>query len=325
MPYKDSTSYHRHLREWLKTLRPEEDKLPENLNGVLRRRTVNKYRGYMTEAGEILGFPDPSNVSLEQMRSLECELYGEQATISQKCVMVRRFLQWCGNKDAFKWRISVHQSVYKGGIFLKEPKVAKVRMTAHDIGLMTELVYSLGVDNGLRACDMCWLTVENAREFLDVGESEILGKGRNGGKIDLQTLNRMTSPLIKQWLQVREGLVREAGADIPNLLCRVVHYRKKVYLAPMEWINIDGLMEELSYQSGVLFKTHDLRRTCGNRLWRKDVPIETIAMLLRHKDCGVTFRAYIGVQSDDMREAMDLLAEPMPVLSSGMRNRVPQG
>jgi DNA-binding transcriptional MerR regulator len=71
-------------------------------------------------------------------------------------------------------------------------------------------------------------------------------------------------------------------------------------------------MKELSEQSGVRFLVHDLRRSCGNRLWRRGVPIETIAMILRHKDSGTTFKAYIGVQSDDMRKAIDSLSGSPP-------------
>jgi integrase len=309
MPYKERTKFHRHQREWLNTLRPKEEDLPENLNGIVDSKTIRKYRRYTEEAGKILGYPNPKDVRLDQMKSLESEMFGIESTIHQKTTMVRAFLQWCGNKDAFKWRISVHQSIYRGGIFLREGPVAKIRTVANDLGLMTEMIYSLGVDNGLRSVDMCNLTVENAEEFLATGESEILGKGRNGGKIELQMLNKITRSLLELWMKVRASMVAITGTNSPYLLCRVKHRKTGDYLVPMTWDAINWLMRKLSEQAGIAFKTHDLRRTCGNRLWRRGVPIETIAMILRHEDSGTTFKAYIGVQADDMRDAMDKLSE----------------
>ncbi|MGD0817783.1 MAG: site-specific integrase [Methanomassiliicoccales archaeon] len=310
MPYKERDAFHRHQREWLNSLRPKDADLLENQNGIVGKLTIRKYERYVEEAGDILGFPNPKEITSEQMKSLESEMIGVGSTIGQKTTMVRAFLLWCGNKGASKWRISVHQNIQRGGIFLREPQVAKIRNMAKDIGLMTELIYSLGVDNGLRSMDMCRLTVENAEEFIKTGESEILGKGRNGGKVALQHLNKMTAPLLQLWMKVRCSMVKRTGTDTPYLLCRVEHRKKGDYLVPLTWDSVSMTMENLSEQSGIKFKTHDLRRTCGNRLWRRGVPIETIASILRHEDCGTTFRAYIGVQSDDMRAAMDKLSDP---------------
>jgi hypothetical protein len=96
-----------------------------------------------------------------------------------------------------------------------------------------EIVYSLGVDNGLRSVDICNLTLDNAREFLETGESEIRGKGRNGGSMELQMLNKVTGPLLKLWMRIRASMVAQTHTDCPNLLCRIEHRQKGDRLVPL--------------------------------------------------------------------------------------------
>ena len=317
MPYKERDAFHRHQREWLNSLRPPGADDLENQNGIVAKATIPQYLGFVEEAGEILDYPNPRDVDLEQMKALESEMNGSESTINQKTTMVRAFLRWCGNAQACRWKISVHQSIYRGGIFLREGPVAKIRTHAKDLGLLTELIYSLGVDNGLRAVDMGRLTTENAFEFLTTGESEILGKGRNGGKVALQMLNRITKPLLEVWMKIRTSMVVQTGMDIPQLLCRVEHRKKGDKLVPLSYDVIRRTMVTLSDLSGIKFQVHDLRRTCGNRLWRRGWKIETIATILRHEDSGTTFRAYIGVDSDDMRSALDSLPGAAPAQPDG--------
>jgi integrase len=91
-----------------------------------------------------------------------------------------------------------------------------------------------------------------------------------------------------------------------------VFRHKKNYLTSPSANRYMRLMKELSSKLGTKFTMHDLRRTLGNRLWRRGVPIETIAKLLRHEDCGVTFKAYIGVDACNMRDALNALNKTRP-------------
>lgn len=274
------------------------------------RKTITNYNSYIEEAGKLLGFPAPRSVTLEQMKKLESQLYATtDRTLSQKCSIVRAFLRHCGNREAMRWKYSVRLSPYRGGVFLREQQVARIREEARNLGVLTELVFSLAVDMGLRCVDMKRLTLKNAQDFLDFGESEILGKGRDGGKRALQIFNDMVEAPLRKWLAIRSKL---GGESSTQLLVREVHYRKRHYLAPRKEEHMEDMMKELSERTKVHFRAHDLRRTLGNRLWRRGVDLETIAKILRHEGSTITLKAYIGTDSNDMRDAMRKLC-PSPL------------
>ncbi|MCE5255132.1 MAG: tyrosine-type recombinase/integrase [Actinomycetia bacterium] len=321
MPFKHRGAWHDQTRAYLNSLRP---KNPPSDRGVVRHRTIISYKPMLWEGGELLGFPNPNAVTLEQMRTLEGSVRGDsERTIGVKCYVIRAFLRWCGNLAAQKWKIHAHPTPYRGGIFLNERQVAKLHQRAHELGPTEELVTCLAVDMGLRCVDIENLTLENARNFLDFGEDEILGKGRNGGKVALQTFNDYVREPLLRYLRHRAKMVEETkDHQCQKLVVRPVKYKRRSYLAPLRWEHYHPMTVELSKVVGVLFSMHDLRRTLGNRLWKRGVPIETIAKVLRHEDCGMTFRAYIGVDSSNMRDALNSLNETRPGTPSQSAARV---
>jgi integrase len=78
-------------------------------------------------------------------------------------------------------------------------------------------------------------------------------------------------------------------------------------LRPMSSDYILDRIREISEETGVYFRPHDLRRTYGHRLHDAGIPIETIARLLRHETINQSFRSYIGIDNDELRQAQDRL------------------
>lgn len=315
MPYKHQGAYHDAIREYLKHLRPPN---AQSERGVVRQKTIDEYRGILFEAGRLLGWPNPRGVTLEEMRSLEPCISGTlERTMAKKLSVIRAFLRYHGNADAMRWRIAKHPAPYRGGVFLNERQVTRLHMEARKLGPLAELVVSLAVDNGLRTVDINRLTMENARDFLDTGESDICGKGRNGGKIALQIFSSYTRPILVRYLEERQEYLRRAGAGSSRLVLKLVTYhQKRPYLASLSKDDYSRIAKELSARIGVSFRFHDLRRTLGHRLHVRGVPIETIAKILRHEDCGQAFRAYIGIDSNEMRTALDSLCPGEPIQSA---------
>jgi integrase len=250
----------------------------------LSASTRTQYVQALELGGELLGGPSPSRLILSEMHRMESVMQRSTNTRAIYCSTIRTFLRWSGNRDALRWVISAKQHPKVDGIFLSEEAVQKVRSNAKMMSNDHELLYSLAVDNGCRLIDMERMTVQNGRELLSCHLSMILSKGRGGGKIRPLALNAMTIPSLKQHL---EAMDQEGATLFP--------YRK---------LQMWRRLREVSESSGVRFTPHDLRRTLGNRLWRKGVDVETIAKILRHEDSGITFRAYIGLDADDMRGAM---------------------
>lgn len=314
MPFKERGAWPEASREYLNSLRPMN---VQSERGVIGKATKRKYYHFIREAGEILGNPNPRSVTLEQMKALERSVGGtSERSVAVKCGRVRAFLRWTGNQAAMKWRISAHPRPYRGGVFLHERLVERLHQEARKHGPMEELIVSLGVDMGLRRVDMMRLTLTNAQNFLDVGEDEIIGKGRDGGKRALQMFSDYTRPLLLRYLEERRKLADGAEDRTGGKLLVIrVHRKRGDHLSTPKEARTDALCRSLSKDLGVRFTLHDLRRTCGNRMWRRGVPIETIAMVLRHEDCGVTFKAYIGVDSANMRDALMSL-NPCPERAS---------
>lgn len=303
MPYKERGPFHVALRAWLKDLRP-----PEAVSaiGVIRRESSHKYEATVIEAGTYLGFPEPRRVTLEQMRWLESQFSGAETTVANKASIFRQFLRQSGNKDAMRWKIKArHGSVSMTRVWLNERQVFKARQEAQKMGLMMELTYTLAVDMGLRAVDCMRLTVRNAEEFLDYGRSVILGKGRNGGKLAEQFFSQMATDPLVRYLNEREKWVAETGTNLENLLVLKVRGNRIIPIRYEE--HIDYPIMDLSDLCGFRFRFHDLRATFGNRLHKRGFPVETIAHLMRHENPGVTFKRYIGMDQDRMRDAMDSL------------------
>jgi len=310
MPYAKQGAFYEAIREYLTSLRPRDARTER---GVVRKKTVYEYQGILYEAGQLLGLPDPRHVTLAQMKALESQISGgSERTFAKKLSVIRAFLRYSGNQDALKWRVARHPTPYRGGVFLSERQVAKLHQEAARLGPLAELVISLAVDNGLRCVDIHNLTMENALEFLDFGESEILGKGRDGGKMALQTFSKYTIGPLKRYLAEREKMFERNHAPPSEFLV----WKETTYFRPARMRRSDkddmrDIAIILSERMKLRFGMHDLRRTLGHRLHRRGWPIETIAKILRHEDCGQTFRAYIGVDSCEMRAALDSLTPEM--------------
>jgi site-specific recombinase XerD len=162
---------------------------------------------------------------------------------------------------------------------------------------------ALAYDNGFRCVDMCRLTVQNANEFLASNGSNILGKGRFGGKLAFQKFSPLVRDPLEQYLAHREKLMRGVPA-LPNLL--VMEGRDGI--RPCKEKDVESSFHRVSKISGIKANPHDGRRTFGHQLHLAGVPIETIATLMRQESINTAFRSYIGITQDEQTEAMERLA-----------------
>ena len=291
MPYKERDSLHRHLREFKQSLPSCNDD------------TWRHYRTWVEEAFSIIGNgKDPCNVTSAEMAQIMLGMVGNQNSKAVKVRIVRQFLRFCGNKAANKWRIGLTLRPKVGGIFLTEIQTARRQEAARKIGPTEALMNALAFDMGLRCVDMCRLTMQNANEFLGSDGSNILGKGRFGGKLAFQKLNRMVREPLVRYLAHREALLK--GKQFPNLF--IIDGRNGPRVAKTK--DVGTAFDKVSEASGIFANPHDGRRTFGHRLHLAGVPIETIATLMRQENINTAFRSYIGITQDEQSEAMETLA-----------------
>lgn len=285
MPYKERDPYHRAMRAFLREKAM-----------MASKKTMLSYRYWLEEAGKIVEYRNPHKITLEEMQRIEAEVNGNPSSKAIKCSVIKQFLQSAGNPTATRWKILSRQIKKVDGVFLSETAIEHIRNIARGMGTVYELLFSLGVDNGLRCVDMARLTAKNAEQLLKNGISMIRSKGRAGGKIRPMVLNQMTFGPLMEYMKIRRQLTQAYLCNPENLL--VTEHKHK--LTSLKEYTIRKYLVKISDASGIYFRPHDLRRTFGHRHWKAGTPIETIAALMGHESIDQTFKAYIGIQLDDM-------------------------
>ncbi len=299
MPYKQRDVWHRRAREYL-----------NEISETIVEDSKDQYARWIEYCGERLSYPNPRTVSLREMRELEFRIPNGETAIVLKCQALRTFLRWCKNEDALRWKFSHKMRVKMDGTFLTDAEIEHIRTIAKAMTIDHELLFTLGADNGLRGVDMRRLTTQNITELLAFGKSRIVGKGRCGGKPGLLRLNKDSTDTIERYLKHRYALMQGTHNE------RFWMIRNQYGIRPANKYDTQELAVELSNASGIYFRTHDLRRTFGNRLWRAGVRLEVIARLMRHETPNTTFRSYIGALIDEMDEGMSRIENPCPSASS---------
>ena len=293
MPYANNTAFARQTRAYLKD---KKRRLPET--------TTDQYGRWLDQLGEMMDWPDPKYITIADLESLEAKLMGVwgESTVAAKMTMLRDMLDQAGNKDAKRYKMLCSMQPAKTSTYLSEQEIARCRSYARTISNAHELIFSFMADNGLRPIDILRLTVQNARELLDTGQSMILGKGRKGGKRALLVLSPITREPLIRYLSERRTL---PGADaMPHLLIR--QYRGRTI--PYSDSRIYRMLTAVTHGNSLDASPSDMRKTCGNRIYRMTRDVGMAAMILRHESPNTTFRHYIGANASDMMKVQQELA-----------------
>lgn len=142
---------------------------------------------------------------------------------------------------------------------------------------------------------------------------DVLGKGSEGGKPRTIPFTKGTKTALGIWMDEREHLCAVCQSRHPKTFREpeeFIVWEKAGVLSPYSetGYGLDKVVTiPMSKSCGFHFSNHTLRRTFGRALFRKNVPVPTIARILGHESTDVTLK-YIGVDLDDMRSAMEVLA-----------------
>lgn len=169
---------------------------------------------------------------------------------------------------------------------------------------LQETVIHLELCMGLRHVEVIRLKVDDIDwtcEFI-----RVLGKGPEGGSPRLVPFAAGTREILLRMIREREEMIRDAlGTVPPNLI--LWRRRRFCHSYSEEGYGLDKRVTlPLSKELGFHFSNHTFRRTFGRAMFRASVPLPTIARILGHESTDVTLR-YIGVDLDDMRDAMQKL------------------
>jgi integrase len=266
--------------------------------------TRRTYLSALQKAEDFFGLVDPRHITLLELKKYEATLDGAVNSRALYACILKNFLKESRNRQAKRWKPNFQKTPKSGRRFLSEKKVTEARNAAMKLAPPHALLYSLMVDNSFRVIDCYRLTVPRAAALLREQRANILSKGRHGGKERPISLHRRTVSLLEEYLDLRAKTLQ--GAEAPWNVFLTQDYRTKKWM-PMHRNTIRKHIKRISAACGIPFDPHDLRCTFGNRHWKNDTPIETIADMMGHNSVDVTFKSYIGVNSDDCREAQDRL------------------
>lgn len=164
---------------------------------------------------------------------------------------------------------------------------------------------------------LCLRRVECIRLRLsDVRGDHLLIRGK-GGKQRTVPFHPDTPSLLRDWIHKRNEIIEEAQGikpdiEVPEHLFIWTRYRSKIQIGAYSENGDafdDAVKTPVREMTGIQFSNHTLRRTGGRMMWKSGkVPIETIAKIYGHSSTSITER-YIGVNFDDMDQAMDAFSE----------------
>lgn len=305
MPYANNTAFARQTREYIKTKR----RLPE--------KTTHKYQTLLEMIGERMEWKAPREITITDMENLESGMMAEysESTIALCLWLLKDLLEMVGNNQSKRFKSLCSMQPARDSVYLTEEQMAKGRLLARSRSNTTELLFSLMVDNGLRPVDVERLTIRNARELMESGRSVILGKGRNGGKEALMVMSPMTRKPLMIYLTERRKI---ANADQFEEL--FITKGKDGLTRPFTRHYTYQPVREILLSLGLDASPKDLRKTCGNRVYRETHDIAMSALILRHNSPGTSFRHYIGANESDQRDIQLRLAQKCPDWESQQAN-----
>ena len=300
MPYANDSAWRRATRTYLNRKKPD-----------LTVRSYRVYRRALDLSGELLGEPNPREVTLERLRELERDWTLSESTGANQLRILKDFLVKLGNPDAKWWAVHKQYRPASDSVWLSEGECDKATEAAAMLGLHHQVLLTLSLECGLRPYDMRCLTLENGREAVSQRTSMILGKGKNGGKIALQVFSLNTAQILRWYLGWREDMVSRTGIDYDALLIRPakIAHGQLMKGDPMPWTYDYQLRlhAEIVESTGIrTWKLKDNRKTCGQHAWLNNGRNERAAAnVLRHESPDTSFKFYIGVPQLITMEQMD--------------------
>jgi len=207
---------------------------------------------------------------------------------------ISQYLKFCKNPvmDGMHWNDP--RDLRPNVDWLDKWQVAQVLKEPKDP--YEEIIIHLELGMGLRRCEISRILLSDVdfkKELLT-----IKGKKWTWRTVPF-ALN--TVEILEKWLRAREDLIDKypRAKDPKNLI--IIYYRGK--LNPIGRSSIDKFVNNVSTRTGIHFSNHTLRRTWARQGWEYGVPVETLSMILGHKDTAMTLK-YIGAPMSGMREGM---------------------
>ena len=300
MPYANDSAWRRATRTYLNRKRPD-----------LTKKSYCVYRRALDLSGELFGEPNPRLISLETLRQLERNWPLSESTGANQLRILKDFLVKTGNPEAKWWTVHLQYRPASDSVWLTEEECERVLIASARLGLHHQVLTALTLECGLRPHDMRCMRLQNGIEAVQQRVSWILGKGKNGGKVDQQIFSLNAVQILRWYLEERRELVERSGVDYDALFIRPLERRRGQLRKgdPVPWTydyQLDLQAEIVSLSNVRKWKLKDNRKTCGHHAWEMNGRDERAAAnVLRHSNPSTSFKFYIGAPQQIKVEQMD--------------------
>jgi integrase/recombinase XerD len=259
---------------------------------------------------------NPEDIKEKEINYLRREfLEGSPRYVRFRIAIVGSFLKWKGNNIVERMRISWPNDMRINADWLTDEQAVELKKRAIQPGIQS-IIIALELGMGLRRIEIIRLKIKDINE----NTIEVLGKGRNGGKLRTIPIQGYMKERINSWIVERNKIISKAKAINPHVKIpdSLLIYERNGRIGSYKKTAIDKKLKDVArefqtkYGSDFHFSNHTLRRTFGRMAWRKGIEIETIAHILGHENTIQT-KKYLGINFDDMSRAFDKLDEEMRV------------
>ena len=295
-----------------------------------KNRTYRQYKTVLNKFSEDLkkGGYDPSPFKIDENSVLYLiNVQWKDIALSTKrwyTFSLNRYLKYFGNDSVENLHIVWPQDMRPNVDWLTDYEQQK--LLNEPMSPLEEIVIHLELNLGLRIAEVCNIRVDMIDR--DKRIVEILGKGKGEGKWRSVPFSKDTERILDRWMVERNNIIRRMNEHNPswkdpgNLLlwCRYIgrphagHYSDRGH-------SIDrGVIYKLRDRLGMNFSNHTLRRTFGRTLFHAGVRIETISKIMGHDDTVTTIK-YLGVNLDDMEEAIELHSDYQKKIKVGLAGK----
>lgn len=167
------------------------------------------------------------------------------------------------------------------------------RMRDLNLCLRDRVLIEFLLSTGVRVEEFCSLDISD----IDMHKLTVLVRDGKGGKDRITYMSKVTAYYLNLYLQSREDTNQALFLNYPN---RNAKYQNRITMD-----GVRNVLKEIGLQLGIKkCHPHKFRRTLATMLYKKDMPVHEIQLILGHNDISVTME-YIVSDNNMTKSAYD--------------------
>lgn len=260
-----------------------------------KMRTVRTYKTMLNICMEHLGWPDPSEITEDDIIELRQTIPIKEASLKAYLYIFGVFLENSTGTNTVKKADILWNRTEARRKFITVEEFRRLQFNAD---ARDKLVLALGGMMGLRRMEIAGIRLSD----IDGRVLTVRGKGHGvEGKVAYVTMPQPVLDAIAEWMPIRQRILDDTGHRAGDAL--IVTYAGLA----CKPTSISYMMNSLADRSGVDFTPHCLRRLYATTLYRNGTDLDTLRRMMRHSHVQTTVDCYIAADPDKINQAVDTI------------------